>query len=271
MTAAEPPTAQVLAAFGLPPAARPLAGGQGSAWLAGCAVLKPLDMAPAALRWQAELLARLDGHPHFRVSPPLPASSGALIVAGWTAWRYEPGQQRAGRWADIIAVGRRFHAAVAAEARPAFLDQRQDRWAIADRVAWGELAVADVPAVRQLPPLSSLLRPLTAASQLVHGDLTGNVLFAEGRPPLIIDLSPYWRPVEAATAIVVADALVFEGATGSLIDGLSVGADFGQYLLRALIFRAVTDQLARPDQPARPARLDPYLPAVELAAALCRR
>jgi tRNA A-37 threonylcarbamoyl transferase component Bud32 len=28
-------------------------------------------------------------------------------------------------------------------------------------------------------------------AQIVHGDLTTNVLFAEGLPPLIIDVSPY--------------------------------------------------------------------------------
>ena len=41
---------------------------------------------------------------------------------------------------------------------------------------------------------------------MIHADLTGNVLFADGLPPLVLDLSPLWRPAVAAAAIVVADA-----------------------------------------------------------------
>jgi hypothetical protein len=43
---------------------------------------------------------------------------------------------------------------------------------------------------------------------------------------------------------------------------------FEQYLLRALVYRAVTDRLFRADEPIRPDRDDPYLPVVELALAL---
>jgi hypothetical protein len=73
------------------------------------------------------------------------------------------------------------------------------------------------------------------ASQLVHGDLTGNVLFHDELPPAIIDFVPYWRPTEYATAIVVTDAVLWENAPTELLNGVSA-----QYLLRALIFRGVT-------------------------------
>ncbi len=35
---------------------------------------------------------------------------------------------------------------------------------------------------------------MQAPPQLVHGDLTGNLLFHTSLPPAVIDLSPYWRP-----------------------------------------------------------------------------
>ena len=54
--------------------------------------------------------------------------------------------------------------------------------------------------------------PVTAPSQLIHGDLSGNVLFHAELPPAIIDFAACWRPVAFASAIVVADALVWEGA-----------------------------------------------------------
>jgi len=45
-----------------------------------------------------------------------------------------------------------------------------------------------------------------------NGDLSGNVLFHAELPPAIIDCAAYWRPVAFVFAIVVADALVWEGA-----------------------------------------------------------
>jgi len=73
----------------------------------------------------------------------------------------------------------------------------------------------------------------------MHGDLGGNVLFADGLPPAVIDLSLYWRPPSFASAIVVGDALVWEGADASLAEEVHL-----QYLTRALIYRAVTQHVA---------------------------
>jgi len=88
--------------------------------------------------------------------------------------------------------------------------------------------------------LIDLLVPIVTSSQVVHGDLTANVLFADDLPPAVIDFSPYWRPTAYASAIVLADALVWEGADRSLVTkALRIDA-FGQYLARALIFRIVS-------------------------------
>jgi len=119
--------------------------------------------------------------------------------------------------------------------------------------------------VKHLPRLVAALRPIPAQSQLIHGDLTGNVLFHERLPPVIIDLSPYWRPPPFATAVVVADALVWEGADEKILDAVKHIRDFDQYLLRALIYRVITDHLFREQEPIRSDDADPYLPAVELA------
>ena len=45
------------------------------------------------------------------------------ISDGWCAWEYMPGEHRERAWSEIIAVGERFHAAIAAVSRPSFLDQ----------------------------------------------------------------------------------------------------------------------------------------------------
>jgi len=264
-----PPPAHVLAAFGASGDPELLGGGQGSAWRSGALVLKPLDraMSPEELEWQGTVLGALreDG---FRVPRPRRARDGSALVDGWCAWEHLEGRHEERRWADVIAVGDCFHAALAGVPRPALLDARTDHWAIGDRVAWGELPAAGFARVKHLPRLLDALRPIDAPSQLVHGDLTGNVLFAPGLPPAVIDFSPYWRPTAFASAVVVGDALAWEGADESLLDAVAHVDDFPQFLLRALIYRIVVDALFRPGEPDRPDADDLFLGPVELACRL---
>jgi len=263
------PPRHVLAAFGvagLPLA--PLDGGQGTSWLAGDLVLKPADLDLAELQWLADVYSQVscDG---FRIARQRRATDGSVRVGGWCATEHVAGRHAERRWADTIAVSERFHAALRGIPRPAFLDQHASPWAVGDRVAWGELPAAEFAQVGHLPRLAAALRPVSAPSQLIHGDLGGNVLFHDRLPPAIIDFSAYWRPVAFASAIVVADALVWEGADARLLDAVSTIDHFGQYLIRALIYRAVTDWLLGQAEPVRPgAGHDLWAPAVDLACRL---
>lgn len=260
----EPP-AKVLAAFGAVGAPERLAGGRGTTWRCGDLVLKPLDTSVEELEWQGALFERLVGD-GFRVSRL------CGVHDGWCAWEHVPGEHRERAWSEVIAVGDRFHAWIRDVPRPSFLDRRANHWAIGERVAWGELPAGDFAHVKHLPRLVAALRPVdTSASQLVHGDLTGNVLFAADQPPAVIDFSPYWRPTAFATAVVVGDALLWEGADESLLGAVEDVDDFPQYLLRALIFRAVVDALFRPGEPPRPDGDDCFVAPVELACRLAAR
>src|SRR5581483_1694797 len=260
------PPRRVLTAFGVDDPV-PLAGGQGTSWRAGHVVIKPLDLQPDELAWQASLYERLvpEG---FRVAPPVCATDGALVVDGWTAWELVAGTHEQRQWPEIIDVGKSFHKALTDFERPSFLDRRSDVWAVGDRVAWGELPLERFGHAKHLERLARRLRPVDLPSQLIHGDLGGNVLFERGLPPAIIDLSPYWRPPAFASAIVVADALVWEGADETLLDTVSDLNDFPQLLLRALIYRIVADRRLWSSTPPRPDTDDPYLPAVELSLRL---
>lgn len=61
-----------------------------------------------------------------------------------------------------MEAGERFHDALASVPRPAVLDRRTDRWAIADRVAWEELPLEPHVAVPSIRGLASLRRPVVA-------------------------------------------------------------------------------------------------------------
>ncbi|MEV0565117.1 TIGR02569 family protein [Dactylosporangium sp. NPDC050588] len=228
----------VLHAFGVDGPARPLAGGQGTSWSAEDLVLKPDG--GALHEWLAAAFADVTGD-GFRLAAPVRTRDGAWAVQGWSAMRRvqgtEPDYCAVSTWQEILSAGRAFHRAVAHIVRPVFLDTRQDWWAQADRAAWGERAVRFLPEFAALAHrLQDALEPL-GRPQLVHGDLTKNVLFASGLPPAIIDISPYWRPPAYAEGIVVADALCWHDAPASLWETVDVSA---AAVARALLFRLAT-------------------------------
>lgn len=230
-------------------------------------MLKPVDDATEA-EWVAETLAGLreDG---FRVATPVRARDGAWIVDGWTAAKRVEGSDEVSRWGELIRAGEAFHRALAAVARPAFIAQRTHQWAVGDRVGWGEETVEPFAARKHVGELYAALRSVDLPSQVIHGDLPGNVLFAPGLPPAVIDFSPYWRPAGFATAIVVADALTWYGADERILDDVDDVPELPQLLLRAMLYRLVTDAIVRPGL-HRPDNEDPYRRPVELALALSR-
>ncbi|KAJ2975322.1 hypothetical protein NQ176_g5584 [Zarea fungicola] len=207
----------------------------------------------------------------YRVSTPLPvvsnpaATSASLqfVYKQWTAWSHLPGREHShkdgGRrpWAEVLRACRAFHAdlgKLAVQTKPEFLHRRMNRFREADAVAWGDKRLDQVPLLstgevhtRTAEPIRKLValkRDFTALSpsQLVHGDITGNMLFDEHRklPPGIIDLTFYWRPAAFGAAIVVADGLMWEGEGEELIEMYGTDGDSIQMLVRAVLFRTLT-------------------------------
>jgi uncharacterized protein (TIGR02569 family) len=239
------PSPAVLTAFGCDGTPSALAGGRGLSWRSGDVVLKPAEENPEISDWLCDALDGLvpDG---FRVCAPIRAATGGWRFDGWTASVFEPGTPAdvtGGPWIDVLQAGAAFCRALAGLERPWFTTIRDDPWAIADRVAWQEESV-------QLPEAyDAVVRRLAALAgdrpddpdQVVHGDLPGNVLLHPGLVPLILDFSPYWRPMRYSLAIVVTDALSWHDAEPSLL--LEARPFLGQhavaYLARSLMFRTV--------------------------------
>jgi uncharacterized protein (TIGR02569 family) len=259
------PHEQVLRAFGGDGPPTPLTGGRGLAWRAGSIVVKPADASEQSLAWQAETLGQASGN-QLRVAIPQRSAQGAFTVDGWIASAFCEGSHQPGRWLDIVAVADRLHAALARVPRPTFDRGRDDPWANADRVAWGEASMTPFLQVPHVARLAALLAPVDDPSQVIHGDLTGNVLFADPLPPAVIDLALYWRPAAYARGIVVADALAWEGATPDDLAAVTSGDGFGQFLARALLARIVTDWLA--DAHSARAHSPAYASGVDLAVRL---
>ena len=129
--------------------------------------------------------------------------------------------------------GERFHAALAGVPRP-------------PRSSRGVEPVGDRRPRRLggepfdgLDDILAALRPVRRAERLIHGDLTGNVLFHDALPPAIIDFTPYWRPLRVPVRDRRRRRALWEGAPPS-----SPTRSHPQYLLRALIYRGVTSIVA---------------------------
>jgi uncharacterized protein (TIGR02569 family) len=241
------PPAEVLAEFRAAGPGTRLQGGQGTVWKAGDVLLKPLDVLPAELVWMDGIARRRSAGGQLRLSLPLRSRSNRLTVDGWTAFPYLAGQHQPGRWLEIAGIAREFSLLFSDEECPDFIGKRTHEWARADRFAWGE----DTGSSNAAPHVADLVaarRQVFDPPVLIHGDLTGNVLFDSALPPAVIDLTLYWRPVNYSVAIIAVDAVCFEGAPISLFETISQAEDFPQYLLRALLFRLATDSFrGRPE------------------------
>lgn len=188
--------------------------------------------------WRSGVLERLVHTAEFRTPRPIKAASGQWVVDGWEALQWMPGAADESRVPDVIRAGTAFHEAISALPRPAFIDTSDDPWARADRIAWEE---APLPSDVMLERLAAAFQPVESPSQLIHGDLLGNVLFAENEPPTIIDWAPYWRPVGLAAAIAAVDAVCWHDTPIERLPEIGQGiAEWEQLLVRALAFRMTT-------------------------------
>lgn len=245
----------VLTAFGLAGvAAVRLPGGEGTAWRAGQVVLKPADSVRAG-RWFAEVYDALTG-PGFRVPRPVRAVTGDWVAEGWAASCWVAGAAAdwsgiSARWPEMAAVSRALHAALASVPVPAWRGTVENPWTIGDQVAWGErdpgplLGPAAGQVAGQVRRLLAALRPVALPDQLIHADLLGNVLFAAGLPPAVIDFSPLERPAGLPLAIAAVDALQWQQARPEVLDQFAGEPEFDQLLARALIYRQITEIVRR--------------------------
>lgn len=249
------PPAEILRAFGIHETPFQIPGGQNLCYRAGDFILKPSgDIAES--QWVSQLFRQLPISSEY--SFPLPKevlnAPGQFVANGWTASSFVAGTSCPKKHiADILGVCRAFHNDLGklGLGKPRFLSSRSNRWQEADLVTWDEKALTQVENVNEdllvyfdsvLGTLRSMMQPLPSdvRDQLIHGDMTGNVLFEDGEPPNIIDFTPYWRPAEYASAIVVADGLAWHDKGEELIKMYGTDHVRMQLLIRALYWRCLT-------------------------------
>lgn len=83
----------------------------------------------------------------------------------------------------------------------------------------------DVPEFALYERVAPLARPHrpdeAAACQVAHGDVTGNVIFADASaPPAFIDMSPGWRTPFSVEAQIAVESVAWFGADPSLLQSI---------------------------------------------------
>ena len=199
---------------------------------------------PVHASWLAEVLHGLPESGDVRVIRPVAARDGSWVVDGWAAWSWLEGDVDARRVDDVLAVSAAFHALVA-DVPPPPVAPLDDPWRLGDRFAW-EGEHLDTPVPDEVAAVRARLAPVDGADQLVHADLLGNVLFADGLPPAVIDVSPSWRPPAFAGAVVCVDAVSWWDGEPSV---LRLADE--QLVLRAALFRLGAASVLLRDEPAR--------------------
>jgi uncharacterized protein (TIGR02569 family) len=264
-----PPSADTLASFGLTGTPIPIPGGRGLCYRIGEVIFKPCDDS-AETQWLSQLSTTLLSlsPTAYRLAMPLPSVSDAnnFVVNGWVASSLVTGTPSLSYLDALFRASRALHTDLAklVNEKPVVITNRAfNRYDEADNVTWSEKSLEDVDKVNyglltQLQPIldriSGAMRPMPDShallvSQVVHMDLLGNVLFEDGQPPGVIDLTLYWRPPAYAEAVMAADGLAWHGSVGPelvnmyLRDSKAGSLDREirvQLLVRALYWRCLT-------------------------------
>ncbi len=187
-----------------------LRGGQGSTFRSGSIIIKQADSEVEGV-WLAETFQRLASTHEIRVPKPVLSVNGRWIEEGYVAWSFVQGEYFQGGYREKLLACDAYSKLLEGLAKPPFLTTRMNAWSVADRKAWGEESLQYEQEFLQIcHGLLIHVETLDLSAQVIHGDFSGNVLFADGLPPAVIDFSPYWRPADFAKAVILMDAAVWD-------------------------------------------------------------
>ena len=234
------PNQDILNAFGISGKPILLPGGESTCYRVENVVFKTTKNA-GETSWIAEINNNLDSN-KFRVPKSIRAKDGSWVFDGWTASEFLQGEHRPGHYAEAIEVSKVFHKALTDIPKPNWFDQKTDVFAMSDRMAWGKMPIPDFElANKPLKKVFSLLRKNHLPNQLIHGDWgVEQILFHDTLPPAVLDMTPYFRPVNYPIADMLISAMVDDGADTSILDLGNNIKDFDQLVLRAIVFRTCT-------------------------------
>jgi hypothetical protein len=232
----------ILNSFNLSGEIYALNGGQNSSIRVNDAVLKPVGENTQFCEWGLTILHSINPH-GYRLSKPMKCNNGNFVYKGWCCTCYEPGEHRQGEVNQKLEVARLFHKDLA-KIDFTEIPKANDPWSIANGIAWQKENLPSTiskEAVRILEELVGMVKlNENYKVQIIHSDLSGNILFDNTRSPLIIDFSPKIAPIEYAEAILVCDCIAWQGSPISELGLIRNSMFHIEMIIRAVIFRLST-------------------------------
>ena len=259
----DPPSHKIMAAFGVAGSIPcRVQGGQGVTFRVGHLAIKKCEDA-GQTEWLSGVMESVTER-GFRIARPIRANTGSFVVDGWCAMRWIDGTTAVeGRWHEAIEACQAFHEAVSRVPWSPALQRADNPYDQADAAVWAQ-PPRNLGIGSTADRLRGLLRPVTLPSQLVHGDPSeGNLLFAPGQPPGIVDVAPYWHPPAYGIAVLIADGIAWSGAPLSLLAHVASWPEMNQLLIRAVLFRLYVGYLFRGGEAAAQRRANAYAAVIQ--------
>lgn len=200
------PDLNVLKQFGIDGEITFLPGGEERTYRVGNVVLKHLYKDTLEYSLLISNLFSNIKENEFRVPRPIQTFDGKWVTNDrWSAWTFVKGnhnyKDHIKETVDAIIA---FHKSLKGLPKPDFLDTVDSPYIKADKYAWGDIPNQIHPDVKEMVQKLYKVRKSIGGlkNQLIHGDLNpNNILVSDTLPPAIIDIAPYWRPVEFALAV----------------------------------------------------------------------
>jgi hypothetical protein len=207
--------------------AQEISGGRGSTISIGEYILKPLDTTSEEANWVMDLYEAINKvceNESFEIARPKRNRSGNWISNGWICFYKSKGKEDRAQLLEKLEISNELHKLLENYPKPDFLDLRNNRSSIADNIAWqsSDAQISYKPLKEVFNKLQTISPKINLPSQIIHGDLGGNILFSESSKPVVIDFSPYFRPKAFANAIMVVDDLVWGSKDFKLLEELRV-------------------------------------------------
>lgn len=231
---------KILKEFGIEGVGIDLLGGQSTSKRYGDIVIKPINDV-AYSNFISQVFGDLQAM-GYRISRPIQSRNGQYVVEGYVANTYEPGEQDLSRVEDLLDISEKLHndlKKMPMDGMPEF----DNPWAKAQQVLWKgqEIPSNWHKSSRELViKLLDELEVLELSSQLIHSDLSGNVLFHETLEPLVIDFSPTFAPCEYANALAVCDNIAWGDSPMSSLELLRPVDLYKKVIKYAVAFRVMT-------------------------------
>jgi hypothetical protein len=216
----------------------PMSGGQNTSVRVGGVVIKPIDEIEK-YNWLAEKFEGLRSQ-NIIIANPVRDNTGNFLNNGYGATKYVRCKFIKNKLREKLLASDEFHGLVKGITKPEGFSLWESPWSKATKIAWSEI---DLPIIgngdikRILESIQDKYEEVKLANQFIHSDLAGNILFRFYKP-VIIDISPEFRPVEYANALLIADSIAWHGAKLNSLKYLRYDKELKrQLLIRAIMFR----------------------------------